>query len=79
MNNSEIINSELELRNNSHFRKLFEIIAVYCISSKRPCLQKTIIDKGDFNLKISDKFDAPSIEYCEKVFKKTDPKEILYR
>ena len=79
VNNSEIINSEMELRNNAEFRKLFtEIISVYCISDKRPCLQKITIDKGDFNLaEISDKFDAPSIEYCEKVFRKTDPKEIF--
>lgn len=79
VNNSEIVNSELELRNNSEFRKLFtEIISVYCISDKRPCLQKIVIDKTDFNLaEISDKFDAPSIEYCEKIFKKMDPKEIF--
>lgn len=79
VNNSEIVNSELELRNDERFRKLFtEIVSVYCTSEKRPCLQKINIEKGDFNLAdISDKFDAPSIEYCEKIFKKTDPKEIF--
>ena len=79
VNNSDIINSELELRNNSHFRQLFtEMVSVFCMSEKRPFLQKVIISKEEFNLaEMSDRFDAPSIEYCEKVFKKTDPKEIF--
>lgn len=79
VNNAEIINSELELRNNSEFRKLFtEIVAIFCLSEKRPTLQKINIKKEDFILtSISDKFIAPSIEYVERVFKKADPKEIF--
>lgn len=79
MTNTDIINSELELRNNQDFRRLFtETIAVYCVSEKRPSMQKITVNKGDFNLaEISSKFEAPTIEYCNKIFKKTDPKEIF--
>lgn len=79
INNSEIVNSELELRNDSNFRKLFtEIVAVYCLSTKRPCLQKIVIKNNEFNLnEMGSMFDAPSIIYGEKVFKKTDPKEVF--
>ena len=79
INNSDIVNSELELRNNNSFRQLFtELVSIYCVSEKRPAIQKINVKKEDFNLtEISNKFEAPSIEFCEQIFKKTDPKEIF--
>ena len=73
------INLELQLRNNNKIRKLFaELIIILCESNKKPSFEKIVIKKDDFSLlNISEKFNAPSINYGQTVFENNDPKELF--
>lgn len=74
------IGNELSMRNNPKIRILFaEIIAILCMSQKKPSFETIKINKADeFNLSfISTKFKAPDIKFIHPYFKTGDPKELF--
>jgi hypothetical protein len=72
--------SEIQLRNNSQFRKLFaEIVSVMTISNKTHSFEPVKINRvEEFDLtQMSEKLKAPSTEYATPIFMKEDPKELF--
>lgn len=70
---------ELRLRNSDKIRKLFgEIICVLCDAKKRHCYEEVKVKKEDFDLtQLTERFQAPSMDYANAVFLKDDPKELF--
>lgn len=71
--------SELHLRNNTKFRKLFaEIISVLTLSNKTHSFESIKINRiEEFDLtQISERLKAPTAEYAKDIFKTDDPKEL---
>tara|TARA_B100001769_G_scaffold275316_1_gene277158 strand:+ start:3211 stop:4272 length:1062 start_codon:yes stop_codon:yes gene_type:complete len=74
------IDNELRLRNNEKIRQLFsEIICVLCYSHKKHTFVPVKIKKQEeFDMtNIASKLKAPTINYAQKIFLKTDPKELF--
>ena len=74
------IDNELRLRNNPKIRQLFaEIIAVLCFSRKKHTFEPVKIKKQEeFDMTfIASKLKAPSVNYAQRIFLKTDPKELF--
>ena len=73
------IDNELLLRNNETIRNLFgEITIILCLSNKRPGFESIKIKKDEFNIsQMSNKFNAPNIQYAKDIFRENDPKEIF--
>ena len=76
---SGYINNELALRNNMKIRELFgEILTILCISNKRPPFESIKIKKDEFDITyLTTKCKAPSITFCNNIFHKDDPKELI--
>lgn len=73
-------NNILVLRNNNKIRKLFaEIICVLSYSTKKHIYQTVKLNKNtEFDLtSMSDKFNAPNINYVDNILKDDDPKELI--
>ena len=73
------IGNDLAMRNNVRLRSLFaEVIAILCLSTKKPALEAIKIKKEEeFSLThMSNKLKAPTVNYGNIVFKKGDPKEL---
>ena len=70
---------ELPMRNNKSVRSLFtEIVCILCISPKKPCFE--FIKHKSFTFDIhdmSERLNAPNIQYASTFFKKHDPKELF--
>jgi hypothetical protein len=77
--NGYSMESELRLRNNSKIRKLFcEVICILCDAKKKHSFDNIKISKEDFDLtKMTDRFQAPTLEYGETVFTKEDPRVLF--
>tara|TARA_B100000674_G_scaffold70829_1_gene48911 strand:+ start:119 stop:1192 length:1074 start_codon:yes stop_codon:yes gene_type:complete len=78
--NNGYSNDILELRNNIEIRNLFcEIICILCNTMKSNEIQCIKLNKtDDFELSnIHSKFNAPTIEYAESIYKNEDPKELF--
>ena len=74
------VDNELRLRNNPKIRQLFaEIIAVLCFSRKKHTFEPVKIKKQEeFDMTfIASKLKAPSVNYAQKIFLQTDPKELF--
>lgn len=72
--------SELHLRNNTQFRKLFaEVVSVVTMSNKTHSFESIKINRvEEFDLtQISEKLKASNTEYIKDIFKKDDPKELF--
>lgn len=72
--------NELEVRNSRDMRKLLaEIVLVLCFSPKKPALQMMKINKkDDFSFsKLGLNLKADTMDWCKKVLRDNDPKEIL--
>ena len=70
---------EMQLRNNPTIRNMFvEIVAVFCISPKKPALEPIKIKtQEEFDItKITERLKAPSSDFAVPILKKEDPKEI---
>jgi len=73
------VGNEISMRNNARIRSLFaEVIAILCLSNKKPALEAIKIKKTEeFSLThMSNKLKAPTVNYGNIVFKKGDPKEL---
>ena len=74
------VDNELRLRNNPKIRQLFaEIIAVLCFSRKKHTFEPVKIKKQEeFDMTfIASKLKAPSVNYAQRIFLQTDPKELF--
>ena len=74
------VDNELRLRNNPKIRQLFaEIISILCFSKKKHTFQAIKIKKQEeFDMTfIASKLKAPNVNYAQKIFLKTDPKELF--
>jgi hypothetical protein len=74
------VDNELRLRNNPKIRQLFaEIIAVLCFSRKKHTFEPLKIKKQEeFDMTfIASKLKAPSVNYAQRIFLQTDPKELF--
>lgn len=72
--------SELHVRNDVQFRKLFaEIISVLTISNKTHSFEAIKINRvEEFDLtQMSERLKAPNPDYAKDIFKKDDPKELF--
>jgi hypothetical protein len=72
--------NELEVRNSADMRKLLaEIVLVLCYSPKKPSLQMLKINKKeDFSFdRLGLNLKADNMDWCKKVMKEKDPKEII--
>ena len=72
--------NELELRNSRDMRQLIsEIVLVLTFSPKKPALQMMRINKkNDFSFdRLGVTLKADNMEWCKKVMKEDDPKEIV--
>ncbi len=78
--NNGYSNDILELRNNNEIRNLFcEIIYILCNTMKSNEIRCIKLNKtDDFELSnIHSKFNAPTIDYAESIYKNEDPKELF--
>jgi len=78
--NNGYSNDILELRNNNEIRTLFcEIICILCNTTKSNEIRCIKLNKtDDFELSnIHSKFNAPTIDYAERIYKIEDPKELF--
>ena len=78
VNNGEFV-TELELRNDENFRKLFcEIICMLCFSNKKPAFELMKIGKlNNFDLtSFGEKLKAKSNHYAVEIFHDDDAKEL---
>ena len=67
------------MRNNEKIRNMFcEIIAILCLSNKKPAFECIKIAKDEFKLLNLTKFKAPNTSYALKVFDKDDQKKFTY-
>ncbi len=74
------VDNELRLRNNPKIRQLFaEILAVLCFSRKKHTFEPVKIKKQEeFDMTfIASKLKAPSVNYAQRIFLQTDPKELF--
>ena len=72
--------NELSLRNNDKIRKLFaELICILCVSKKKHAFESLVIkNKDDFDItNLTNRLNAPNINYAENIFDKNDPKELF--
>tara|TARA_B100001175_G_scaffold316384_1_gene330185 strand:- start:10925 stop:12004 length:1080 start_codon:yes stop_codon:yes gene_type:complete len=71
--------NELQLRNNPTIRNIFaEVIATLTFSNRKNSFESIKINRvEEFDItQMSERLKAPSIKYCESIFKKEDPKEL---
>lgn len=71
--------NELQLRNNPTIRNIFaEVIATLTFSNRKNSFESIKINRvEEFDItQMSERLKAPSIKYCETIFKKEDPKEL---
>ena len=74
------VDNELRLRNNPKIRQLFaEITAVLCFSRKKHTFEPVKIKKQEeFDMAfIASKLKAPTVNYAQRIFLQTDPKELF--
>lgn len=72
--------NEIELRNNSHFRRLFaEVICVLATSNKKHSFEAIKIKRAEeFDItQMSERLIAPSVIYATHIYLPKDPKEIM--
>ena len=78
MNQSNYIN-DLQVRNNEKIRKLFaEIVCVLSLSGRKHNFEPIKINREEeFDMtQMTERLNAPSVQYAEPVFLKDDPKEL---
>ena len=72
--------NELQLRNNSHMRRLFaEIICTITMSNKKHSFEPIKINRvEEFDMtQMTERLKAPSTKYAESILLKDDPRELL--
>lgn len=77
---SGYLDNEIRLRNNPKIRQLFaEVISVLCFSKKKHAFEPVKIKKTEeFDMTfIASKLKAPNVNYAQKIFLQTDPKELF--
>jgi len=72
-------NSELQMRNNGQIRRMFcEIMCVLCDAKRKHSFAKIKIKSEDYDItQITDKFNAPNINYADDIFYENDPRELF--
>ena len=73
------VDNELKMRNNMEIRELFcEITCVLSMSNKKQGLiQSKIIDKDFKMTEMQPRLKADTLDYCNNIFMKEDPKELF--
>ena len=73
------INNELKMRNNMETRQLFcEIICVLALSNKKQGLVQSKVTDKDFKIvEMQTRLKADTLNYCNSIFMKEDPKELF--
>jgi hypothetical protein len=72
--------NELQLRNNSHMRRLFaEVISTITLSNKKHSFEPIKINRvEEFDMtQMTERLKAPSTKYSEAIMQKDDPRELL--
>ena len=80
MSQGQFLN-ELQLRNHPTIRQLFaEITCTICLSEKKNSTETVKIKREEeFDItQMSEKLIAPNIRYIEPIFKKNNPKKLLF-